>query len=240
MKKAIIFDLYGTLIDIHTDEDNPLFWQQMEIYFGYYGVFYDNLKEAYDQAVRYYLDKESADYPDIEILDVFNKLFMDKGVIVDKASLLQTATTFRLLSTDYLQLYPYAKDLLGLLNKSDLKVILLSNAQSAFTLNELKLLGIDKDFDRIYISSDYKLSKPDKKFYEIMLEKEGLDASECVYIGNDHTTDIKGANGVGMDAVYLYTNCSSPMDEDFDCLHKIIPGDLKALIEIAKKWTSKV
>jgi len=226
MKKAIIFDLYGTLIDIHTDEDNQLFWQQMNTYFGYFGVHYDNLKNAYEEAVKEFVKKETSDYPDIEILDVFNKLFLDKGVIVDKVTLLQTATTFRLLSTDYLQLYPYTKELLELLNNSELRVILLSNAQ--------------RSFDSIYISSDYKLSKPDKKFYEIMLEKEKLKPEECVYIGNDHTTDIKGANAIGMDSIYLYTNCSSEINEPFECLHKIIPGDLSQVVEICKKWVSKV
>jgi putative hydrolase of the HAD superfamily len=28
MYKNIIFDLYGTLVDIHTDEQNPKFWQK--------------------------------------------------------------------------------------------------------------------------------------------------------------------------------------------------------------------
>lgn len=236
MKKAIIFDLYGTLIDIHTDEDNPLFWQQMTLFYGYYGAHYEDLASAYQKAVKEAVDKEEAEYPDIEILEVFNTLFINKGIIVDHGTLLQTATTFRLLSTDYIQLYPNAKELLEMLKRSDLKVILLSNAQSSFTLNELQLLGIDKDFDRIYISSDYRLSKPDSKFYEIMLEKEQLSADECVYIGNDHTTDIKGANSVGMDSIYLYTNCSSEMNEAFECLHKIIPGDLSKVIDICKTW----
>lgn len=236
MKKAIIFDLYGTLIDIHTDEDNPLFWQQMTLFYGYYGAHYEDLESAYKEAVKKAVDKEEAEYPDIEILEVFNTLFIDKGIIVDHGTLLQTATTFRLLSTDYIQLYPYAKTLLEILKKSDLKVILLSNAQNSFTMNELQLLGIDKEFDRVYISSDYKVSKPDPRFYEVMLEKEHLSVDECVYIGNDHTTDIKGANSIGMDSIYLYTNCSSEMDEPFECSHKIVPGDLKKVINIVKEW----
>ncbi len=239
MKKAIIFDLYGTLIDIHTDEDNDLFWSQMTLYFGYYGAHFKDLQAAYKEEVHKAIEKENATYPDIDILEVFQALFINKGIIIDEGTLLHTAMTFRLLSTDYLQLYPYAKDLLNMLNESDLKVILLSNAQSSFTLNELKLLGIETDFDRIYISSDYRISKPDKKFYEIMLEKERLTAEECVYIGNDHTTDIKGANDVGMDSIYLFTNCSSEINETFSCIHKIIPGDLKQVIDICKKWTSK-
>jgi putative hydrolase of the HAD superfamily len=124
-----------------------------------------------------------------------------------------------------------------MLSKSKLKVILLSNAQSSFTLNEMKATGIDIYFDRVYLSSDYKVSKPDRTFYEMMLEKEQLKAAECIYIGNDHTTDIKGANAVGMDSIYLYTNCSSAIEETFNCMEKIIPGDLNQVIKLLQKWT---
>lgn len=239
MKKAIIFDLYGTLIDIHTDEDSDRLWHLLTLFYGYHGADYKDLKSAYQSAVSHFISKEPAAYPDINILDVFSKLFMDKGIFVDKATLDQTATTFRLLSTDYLTLYDHVEDLLAMLNASDLKVILLSNAQSAFTLNELKFLKLDKRFDSIYISSDYRVSKPDKSFFEIMLDKENLKAEECVYIGNDHTTDIRGATSVGMDSIYLLSNCSSPIEEDFECLHKVMPIDLKKVMDICKKWTNK-
>lgn len=238
MKKAIVFDLYGTLIDIRTDENTKKLWALMTIYYGYHGAYYEDLKTAYGQRVKDYLSKETAEYPDIEILDVFNQLFVDKGVFVDKATLLQTATTFRLLSTEYLKLYPHALELLETLKANGLKVILLSNAQSSFTLNELKLLGLISKFDSIYISSDYKLSKPDQNFYQIMLDKEKLTADECVYVGNDHTTDIKGANAVGMDSIYLYSNCS-PEPSVFECLHKIMPLDLKAVEGFCQQWYKK-
>ena len=33
----LIFDLYGTLVDIHTDE-NDLVWEKTALFFGYYGA----------------------------------------------------------------------------------------------------------------------------------------------------------------------------------------------------------
>ena len=32
--RNLIFDLYGTLVDIHTDEDAPLVWQKMALLYG--------------------------------------------------------------------------------------------------------------------------------------------------------------------------------------------------------------
>ena len=33
----LVFDLYGTLVDIHTDE-NDLVWEKTALYFGFYGA----------------------------------------------------------------------------------------------------------------------------------------------------------------------------------------------------------
>lgn len=236
MKKAVIFDLYGTLIDLHTDEDNALFWQQMTLFYSYSGAHYEALQEAYLDEVEKEKSKIKFENPDIEILEVFSQLYKNKGLEVDAHLLESTATTFRLLSTDYIQLYPGVIELLQLLKAKNIKIILLSNAQQSFTLNELKLTGIKDYFDQIYISSDYKMCKPNPDFYNIMLKDEGLTADECVYIGNDHTTDIKGANAIGMDSIYLHTNCSQDTLDDFECLHKIIPGNLYEVIKIVKSW----
>ena len=35
----LVFDLYGTLVDIHTEE-NDLVWEKTALYFGFYGAPY--------------------------------------------------------------------------------------------------------------------------------------------------------------------------------------------------------
>ena len=35
----LVFDLYGTLVDIHTEE-NDLVWEKTAFYFGFYGARY--------------------------------------------------------------------------------------------------------------------------------------------------------------------------------------------------------
>ena len=36
-----VFDLYGTLVDIHTEEDFPNLWEKLALFFGYYGAVYE-------------------------------------------------------------------------------------------------------------------------------------------------------------------------------------------------------
>ena len=42
-----IFDLYGTLVDIHTDESATAIWEKLAMFYGYYGALYEakELKE---------------------------------------------------------------------------------------------------------------------------------------------------------------------------------------------------
>jgi len=49
----LIFDLYGTLVDIHTDENDEV-WEKTALYFGYYGAHYtgEELKNAFCVAME--------------------------------------------------------------------------------------------------------------------------------------------------------------------------------------------
>ena len=80
----LIFDLYGTLVDIHTDE-NDLVWEKTALYFSYYGASYSGfqLKSDYASVIS---DRESVAgqgyemYPDIPFHEVLADLFRAKGV----------------------------------------------------------------------------------------------------------------------------------------------------------------
>ena len=87
-------------------------------------------------------------------------------------------------------------------------MILLSNAQRVFTAPELEKLGILSYFDTVFISSDKGVKKPNPAFFNAMLTECGLDAKECLMVGNDETCDIGGAHKVGMDGFYIHTRIS--------------------------------
>ncbi|MCK8060185.1 MULTISPECIES: HAD family hydrolase [unclassified Fusibacter] len=236
--KAVVFDLYGTLLDIRTDEEKDSLWRRLAYFYSAKGADYtqDEIEQDYKRFVKeeqtLIMDVE---YPDIDILKVFQRLFVEKEIRVDMRTVKETATLFRMLSLDYVKPYEHAIDLLELLKKSSCKVILLSNAQRAFTEDELKATGIIGYFDSIYISSDYLASKPEPKFFKAMLDREGLDADDCLFIGNDHRTDIKGAVIQGMDSVYMHTNCSPDLvPEEIGCNYRVDSGKIQDVIEIIK------
>lgn len=244
----LIFDLYGTLADIHTEDDAPLVWEKTALYMGFYGASYEpeELRNAYKEE----LEKANAVstgqgyecYPDMPIEPVFEKLFARKGV-KDSLPALSTgaAQTMRIASLEFVRLYPGVKEALTALRKKGLRLWLLSNAQHVFTAYEIEYLGLAPYFDGMYLSSDYQCRKPDKRFYDALITDRGLDASACLMIGNDLTSDIQGAKNAGMDSFYMLTSISPSKDTleearkkatyavSCQSWHKILPMILRIL-----------
>ena len=54
MYRNFVFDLYGTLVDIHTQEEQELLWEKMALFYGYQGAFYtpQELHDAFYDTVH--------------------------------------------------------------------------------------------------------------------------------------------------------------------------------------------
>ena len=74
-------------------------------------------------------------------------------------------------------------------------IYVLSNASDLFYKYFPNLLPLDF-FDGVFVSSDYKMLKPDEKIYRTFLEKYGLKADECLFI-DDRKENVEGATAVG-------------------------------------------
>ena len=225
--KAYLFDLYGTLVDIHTDESKPAFWKQVAAYYTAKGASYDwqTLRAAYRALCASETSQLQAMTPDakieIDLLPVFRALYEEKGLSPDPALLADTARFFRRRSTTHLRAYAGAGELLEALRAAGRTVILLSNAQSCFTRPELDALGLTSRFDHIYISSEVGFQKPDPRFFTAPLRDLSLDPAACLMIGNDPLCDVAGAAAAGMDAAYI-RSALSPKESPLSSVGAVI------------------
>ncbi len=207
--RVCLFDLYGTLVSIHTDETKASFWKQIAACFAEHGAAYDAaaLRSAYLRLCAAETDCLQRANPEalveIDLLRVFRSLYAEKGVGAGEALLADTAWRFRLASTTHLRAYAGAGELLDALRAAGRTVLLLSNAQSCFTRPELELLDLTRRFDRIYLSSEWGFRKPDPRFFQAPLKELGLKPEDCLVIGNDPVCDVRGALAAGMDGAYL-------------------------------------
>lgn len=211
-----IFDLYGTLVDIHTDEERPQLWKDLAAWYREHGAPYapEELQEAYIRTVRQMErgtslrnDAHEA-HPEIQLEFVFQALYRQKGTDASLDLAVRTGERFRKESLDYIRLYDGAAELLKALRANGQRIWLLSNAQRIFTAYELKTLGIEPLFDGIYLSSDYGCKKPDRRFFDILLKERGIAVENAVMTGNDGVCDIQGAREAGLSTVYIRSNIS--------------------------------
>lgn len=218
MYRNYLFDLYGTLADIHTNEESPAFWRSVSRLLGMQGVDRTaaELKQRYASEIAR-LDAEmrkdlpQGAEPEIDLGEVFRGFFADTGVAADDRTVADFARTFRLLSLRRLKLFPGVIPMLETLHRQGRRVYLLSNAQALFTRPELTLLGLDTHLDGSLLSSEAGRKKPDPAFYHMLMEKYQLDPAETVMVGNDDQADCWGAYRAGIPSYYVYTQQSPPL-----------------------------
>ena len=215
MYKNFIFDVYGTLVDIHTNEYESSAWQKMAETLSFYGVDYtaQELSEAYFSSCEWQMKSGAKKFknPEVDVVEVFRHIFENKGKKASKSLATHLAQQFRAFSTEYICAYNGVHETLAKLKKAGKKLYLVANAQSCYIKQELTKLGLRKYFSGIAYSSDYKCAKPDATLFNELIEKHKLDRKLCVHIGNDPTTDVDGARNAKIDCLWFKTNLT-PQD----------------------------
>ena len=240
MYDTCIFDLYGTLVDIRTDEKKPELWERLALFYAFYGAEYtpDELHQGYDcltaemSAGKAGIRKDAHEaYPVIRFEDVFMSLFRKKGIDAYEVLSRHAGQFFRILSMEHLKLYNGTKEMLSALRDGGKKVYLLSNAQKIFTEYEMNALGITPYFDGIFISSEHECKKPDVRFFEKLIHTYGIERDRAVMVGNDGVCDIEGAKNAGLATLYVRTEIS-PKEELPGADHVLKKMDMKLMTRI--------
>lgn len=96
---------------------------------------------------------------------------------------------------------PFAESeqLVRRLRENGYGIYLLSNAGQDF-YHYSKGIPALRWFDFCFVSSDYKLLKPEREIYEKFFSVTGLDRSTCVFI-DDMPANVQGSKDAGMDAI---------------------------------------
>ena len=216
--RHFVFDLYGTLVDIHTEEDDPRLWEQLSRYFALNGAACDPeaLRAEYlsqcDKAQRRAdatLRKRGLPGPgEPDVRRVWKNLLKAHGLPSGRKETEAFCRWFRALSLRRLRLFAGAAEVLEALRKAGRGVWLLTNAQAAFTLPELRALGLDTAFDGMLLSSEAGVRKPSPAFFGLLEKRFSVDPREALMIGNDEECDCRGAAQAGMDSLYIQTEQS--------------------------------
>jgi putative hydrolase of the HAD superfamily len=216
--KGILFDLYGTLIDIDTDESLEEIYRGIAHYLTYHGVYLHRweVRDRYYEIMKQQKEEGGEEYPEIDVEAIWNSLLRQEGIRVPLARRrLATILTqiYRAISRKRLQLYPDVKRVLDELRPT-YRMALVSDAQPCYALPEMKAVGLDGYFDPIIISARYGFRKPDRRLMGKALDGLKLGPAEVICVGNDMYRDIYGASQLGIKAIFIDSNQGAKSHEN--------------------------
>lgn len=204
--KGIIFDCYGTLIDIDTDEDDYYTYDTVSKWLKYKGVNIDPdlLKFEYHSKIRDKMEASQEKYPEVRVEEIFAEICGEHAIWKSDTTYLgiETSKVFR--SASLRRLRPFQESLEILKRYKDLPLCLVSNGQRVFSEKELRFLGLYDFFDHVIFSSDVRYKKPDQRIFRIALERMKLKPEEVLSVGDTTENDIIAPHEMRMEAMHIY------------------------------------
>lgn len=194
MKKAIIFDAYGTLIStgngsvIAAGEILEKINVKMDA-----KVFYKKWKEFHKKQMdemQEFITEEKIFENDLKMLYDFYNL---KGNYKEDVKIMLNTLGKR-------KVFEETNDVLKELSKK-YKIYIGSTTDTEPLLSDVKNNNIK--LDGIYTSEILKTYKPQKNFYTQILEDIELKSDDVVFVGDSLIDDVKGPQSVGIDSVLL-------------------------------------
>lgn len=229
-KKIVIFDLYDTILkDISFNFKDGIKYLHTK-YFSDTCTLEELINYA-DTFLPLY-EKRNTEHNEICLIKDEIPLFFDK-FNVNPPSDYEKLDYEIMKEMQKVTLPEDVKNVLEQFYSQNIVMYILSNSifTGRSTEKLLQEFGILQYFKKVYSSADYGIRKPSAKFYniaidEILSENPGLSKKDILYVGNDYNTDIKGASGVGLDAVWYNVNHLPDLDNikvvEIDNFRKIL------------------
>lgn len=203
--KGIIFDCYGTLINVNTDENSFETYDMVSKWLQYHGVKIspDDLKEGYFNKVKAVMEGSGEEYPEIKIEEIFADICGENSIWEISAGELgiEASRVFRSASLRRLEVFQESIDIIE--NNPDIRMCIVSNGQRVFSEQELRFLELSDYFDFVIFSSDHGYKKPDSRLFEHALKRLEFEPREVLSLGDTPENDIVPPQELGMKAMHI-------------------------------------
>ena len=127
----------------------------------------------------------------------FEQLGLPVGMAADLEALYWNSMLERMVPA------PGAVELLARLKASGIRIGVGTNMTAHWQLRKIVKLGIDKFVDFVVSSEEAGAEKPAPGFFATVVEKAGVPAGRCMFVGDNADHDAIGASAAGMRGVWL-------------------------------------
>ena len=196
--RAVVFDLWGTLVDelTYPEANRLIYRQKTDETADLLGLDRDEFAEAWAEGAGERL--VGAFSTEGALVHICGRL----GVEPDPDRLRAAVEVRFEYAGGALSPRPGTVETLSTLRDMGYGVGLISNCAE-----EVSVLWSSTPFaplvDTAVLSYDVRLAKPDPRIYEMAVEGLGVDAEECLYVGDGTSNELSGAERAGMTAVLM-------------------------------------
>jgi putative hydrolase of the HAD superfamily len=222
--RALLFDVNSTLIDIETDERMEESYRAIAHLLTYQGIDLRRwaVHDLYFSVMKEQFARSTEPYPEFNVVKVWREILSrtatDYTCSLPAEKLEQLplliAELQRGISRKRLCLYPQVRETLDQL-KTRYRLAVVSDAQTAYAVPELRAVGLHGYFDPIVISGDYGYRKPDRRLFQHALDKLQVGADQAIFVGDDRYRDVFGAKQLGMKTVWFCNNQNPGPEPDY-------------------------
>ncbi len=213
--RALLFDVNGTLIDLETDEGLEEIYRAIAHFLTYEGISLHRweVRDLYFQITQRQRAASTEKFVEWDATAVWREFLERTGSDYTRSLSAEKLAQLPLFLTELhrgiarkkLRLYPQVQETLEQL-RSRYQLAVVSDAQSAYAVPELRAVGLLNYFNPVIVSGDYGYRKPDPRLFQKALDTLGVRPEQAFYVGNDLYHDIWGAQEVGMKAILVSYN----------------------------------
>lgn len=115
---------------------------------------------------------------------------------------------------DEIEIVDEIEDLLSYLSNK-YQIFAASNGVYDMQVNRLKKSNLDKYFDEIFVSDKVGFEKPDKRFFQKIMNITKFSNDDLIMIGDSIKSDIIGAKNSNIKSIYFNKENKKNSDENF-------------------------
>lgn len=194
----VFFDLGLTLLD---SNHVPLFKKALEC--SGVDLPLSEVGRAYHLANKFFMRTRPGDISDNRCFSDYVRLLLDLLSLDPDRYLPSVSSSLACFKKEVRWTkYPFTDAVVSALKDNGINVGLISNWDCGCR-KLLSDLGLADKLDPIVVSSEVGCAKPDRRIFELALQKAGVDARRCLYVGDNYYDDVVGASGVGMRTILI-------------------------------------
>ncbi|WEU40618.1 MAG: HAD family hydrolase [Candidatus Odinarchaeum yellowstonii] len=223
MIKAVLFDLYLTLIDVSrvNQEEQDKAAYNVVSKFGLkkgFEEFKDVFKKVYEKWKEFRQKYLIEVNPRVWWQETLLKLGIPPKLKLVESILEERHKIF----LKQIKLYDDVIDVLKILNKRNILIGIMSNCSDArYAKEELEYLGLADYVDFFISSAEYGRRKPDVNLFLNVLSSIPFTKEEIIMIGDDYKNDVEPWRRLGVKAYLLRRESGDPDENTIHTLYEL-------------------